>query len=504
MKLITDGVTTAAFLAAINGNLDELAAYRGVSAYTHLVASDDYVAKLNEYYGETIVSDGMTGSTFANSITYNFITRLGLPLDPSAVQLTWIDDYVKIDFTDNSDGSYQHEIYQSVNSGEYTLIGTVNAGITTLNYNTYQNASVKFKVRAKKGSVYSGYSTEATIATPFVLLIDTSVSTQHGYQYFNVKSGKSVTIDWGDGTTTVRGYAQNGALTKTYSTVGQFYMIITGDTDQIKDWYMDGDSYTNHTNVSARCDKWILPSVLETFEFWRTNISSDISGWVLPSTLLAFNIQNSHFTGDLSGWVLPSLLYDFYLNNNNFTGNLQSWVIPANMSQFNIGTNDFTWDITNIGQLSSASQGYCSWGMRCSGISGSVSAFTMVDNTRVWDFTSSQVTGDLSGLSLPAGSYAKQLVFNGGPKLTKMPRGAFRWISQFEFNNNNCNQAEIDSLLVHIDNYFTGGVVPLTNAVYDLSGASMGTPSATGLAARTSILSKYTAAGKTCTITVNS
>jgi len=63
---------------------------------------------------------------------------------------------------------------------------------------------------------------------------------------------------------------------------------------------------------------------------------------------------------------------------------------------------------------------------------------------------------------------------------------------------------DLDAFLAFVDAYFAGGTVPLIDASYLLSGTGMGIPSAAGLISKTSIEGKYTAQGKTATITVNS
>lgn len=90
--------------------------------------------------------------------------------------------------------------------------------------------------------------------------------------------------------------------------------------------------------------------------------------------------------------------------------------------------------------------------------------------------------------------------------ITGLPRGNYKTFDSvigLYATNNNCNSAELDSLLSDINDYFAS-VTPIKNSLFRLNGAGgMGIPSATGLAAKAGIEAKYTAAGFTATILVN-
>ena len=119
------------------------------------------------------------------------------------------------------------------------------------------------------------------------------------------------------------------------------------------------------------------------------------------------------------------------------------------------------------------------------------------------ELTYGELSGDASSCIIPAGLTMGAKFYFRDNNLTKMPRGDFDMVTFFSFTNNNCDSTEIDAFLAYVDAYFVGATVPKRNAVYSLDGTGMGIPSAAGLASRTSILGKYTAAGRTCTISVN-
>ncbi len=113
-----------------------------------------------------------------------------------------------------------------------------------------------------------------------------------------------------------------------------------------------------------------------------------------------------------------------------------------------------------------------------------------------------RLSGNLSGILLPA---TCTIFYVDSQDFTGLPRGEFVGINStgFYFSANNCLSAEIDSFLAYVDTYFSTHT-PIKNATYTLNGAGMGIPSAAGLASRTSIQGKYTAAGFTATIHVSS
>ena len=140
----------------------------------------------------------------------------------------------------------------------------------------------------------------------------------------------------------------------------------------------------------------------------------------------------------------------------------------------------------------------------------------IADTQITGDFTNTTFSPTITSYNFPAGAIGdlsgKQ--FNMGTtqfyapaaSFTKMMRGNYK-----DFNSsvglylvgNDLNSAEIDDLLININNYYST-VTPIKNQLYNLSGTGMGIPSASGLTARQGIIDKFTAAGFTATITVNS
>jgi hypothetical protein len=157
--------------------------------------------------------------------------NLAFLIAPSGLTVGWENDYAVMDFVDNSGGVLQHEVYEAEGAGSYVLVTTLAAGVTHYHNSTSQGIMMHYRVRAILGSIASGYSNVVNYETPLVFQTDQSpVSAQldlylENHAYYG---GSTVTIDWGDGTSTVQtDDAQH--IYKTY-TVAQdpYYVKIWG------------------------------------------------------------------------------------------------------------------------------------------------------------------------------------------------------------------------------------------------------------------------------------
>jgi len=346
---------------------------------------------------------------------------------PTGLTAVSENDYVKIDFTDNTGGVAQHEIYESKNGGVYTLVTTLAAGNITYNNYTWQNANMNFKVRAKVGTWYSDYSIISNLVTPLVLKTDQSTLT-NVVMHLLISAGKTVNINWGDATN--NDYTGlNSPITKTYSaTANPLYIKLSGDVNSIE-----------HLGVQQG----------------QTHVSGVLTKWILPTNLQQLIIMGVPFTGNISSWVLPANLTHIYVSGTQLTGDISAWVIPSGIQKIVI--NDTT-----------------------PPLSGDLSGWTL-PNTLLWFYASSQ-------------------------DFTFMPRGNFLGIDDYigvYAGDNNCDSTEIDNYLVYLDGYFATHT-PTKSALYHLNGEVMGIPTAIGLTAKSGIQAKYTAAGFTATINVNS
>ena len=129
-------------------------------------------------------------------------------------------------WVDNSGGTAQYEVYSSYNGNPYVFLGTTLAGATSyIDTTCKQNASVVYRIRAKKGSVYSEYVTTSVINTPLCWKTNQTVRTEVKINQLQIAAGKTVNIDWGDGTNAIY-TGDNTDITKTYNASGVNIFII--------------------------------------------------------------------------------------------------------------------------------------------------------------------------------------------------------------------------------------------------------------------------------------
>ncbi len=354
----------------------------------------------------------------------------------------------QVSWTDNSGGAAQYKVYSSYNGNPYVFLGTTAAGATSyIDTTCKQNASVVYRIRAKKGSAYSEYATTSAINTPLCWKTNQSTLTAVVINALNIAAGKTVTVNWGDGTS--QAYTNNNSnITKNYAETGQYNIWLSGDTDSIGllSHYGQSKSYGVISN-------WILPSTLRYFYVYSTQLSGDISGWILPSTLRYFYVYSTQLSGDISGWILPSTLGEFYVSSTQLSGDISGWILPSTLGKFNV--------------------------------------------------SSTQLSGSLPQITAHATNAIDYRVFSAYMSDSNVT--VFRKaMTKFDASNQNVtfSTANIDKLLKAAADWYQLNP-PTANCTFDVSGAKMGIP--TGGASNVDIvrlIGYYTAAGFTATIIV--
>jgi hypothetical protein len=531
ITLITAGMTPEEYIASINTNLSGvlLEAYVPV---TSSMTSIELQATINTNLSKSLSIVGVKGSTMKSTLDSVF-NGYGYSGDtPTSLAVTSVEDFTRISFTDESGGLAKHEILESFQGGEYSLLTTLNEGVESYDYESYQNADYKFRVRSKLGSVYSTFTDVNQHDTPLVMKTDQSTLNQIAIKTFVVAAGGTINVDWGDGSDNDFTEGTTSDFTKDYITEGIYFIKISGDIDK---W--TGLDWVEQSDLFGELTKWIFPANLTFFHFYgNSNISGDITNWILPEGCGIFHIGGNDFYGDITDWIIPDTTYDlrlgsnrltgdlsdwtfpdngkpifyFTCENNLLTGDLSGWTLPDNMTQLSLFHNNFEGDLTDWVIPSTLSR------LVLTGDDvGESNAFT--GNISEWDCPSIEsdtlvniiscpnipFSGDLSLWSMYAGTRSFAVNFKNA-NLTKLPRGCFKWVSEYNFEANNCATQEIDDILAYIDAYFADGVAPLISCAYTLNGTGMGIPSAAGLASKSSIEGKYTTAGFTATILVNS
>lgn len=241
---------------------------------------------------------------------------------PTGLAVVWANDYAQIDFTDNSDGLAEHEIYEAIGAGSYSLVTTLGAGVTHYHNPTWQNASMNFKIRAKGGVFYSTYTDVINLATPLCFKTDQSSIVNVVFNNLNITAGKTVYINWGDGSDLLTVTGSNANVTKTYGVTGQYNILLSGDLNYITkiEHYSQISSYGDLT-------KWFLPNWENinaagiSLRLSGCSFSGNVSNWVLCKYTSLFNISSNYFTGKLPNLsVSYSTGVDYNVSDNYLTG----------------------------------------------------------------------------------------------------------------------------------------------------------------------------------------
>lgn len=238
--------------------------------------------------------------TFSNTFSNTFGVQLGVLLSlkpPTAFTSSFVVDTIlgQLNWTNNAGATAQYEVYSSTNGGADVLLATTAAGATSYQDTTCkQNASVVYKIRVKKGTKFGDLVSASALATPLCWKTNQSTLGTVTIDILNVAAGKTVTFNWGDGTS--QAYTGNNTnITKNYAATGQYNIWLTGDVNDIT-----SIAHTGQLKSSGNLTNWIIPTSLND----------------------RFMIYSCSFTGDISNWIIPTNCYYFYVYNNNFTGKL--------------------------------------------------------------------------------------------------------------------------------------------------------------------------------------
>jgi len=140
--------------------------------------------------------------------------------------------------------------------------------------------------------------------------------------------GKTLTVDWGDGTED--SYAGNNDsdvdVTHTYAGAGSYDIKFKDDYLSLTDLRCDYNSLTG--DISS----W---SVLTGITYINCNnnlLTGDISGWSALTNLTELYCYANSLTGDVSSWSALTELTILYCQNNSLTGDVSSWSALTNLA----------------------------------------------------------------------------------------------------------------------------------------------------------------------------
>ena len=455
---------------------------------------------------------------------------------PSWDTYTWAGDSVVIHFKDNSGGTAAHYVYASRDGGAFEVVDTIAAGETTGTHRPWQNADYDYYLRGVRNDTLSMKTPTQDLSTPLVFKTDQDPLDSITIEALYINTGGTVTLDWGDGadTTFVAG-SDNDSISHSYDTpADSYYITISGDLDSINTFELRG-----FDQVYGDISKWQWPTQLGVLHFYGNNLSGDVSDWDLTrlENNAIFHVADQNLTGVFPFDDVPESTYDLQLYNNNIEGDLTDHVWSNRLGHIELRGNPLLGgDLTNMNFPNIAIQGGAIGLAGCdfeADITGwrfdSMTKTVQLSNINYdptndfygsvsgWVFGKDPVgsgsgfaincaeyplTGTLHNAVIPEATGVAVIINFSDTDVTGFPGGHFKNVSVFNFQNANCDLAEINRFLTYLDNYFASSP-PERNATYTLDGTGMGTITATESALITSIQSAYTLAGFTATFYVN-
>ena len=246
-------------------------------------------------------------------------------------------------------------------------------------------------------------------ASPYIISIPVEVHT-----------GGTLTIDWGDTTTTT--VTTNGTQSHTYSASGEYQVSMTGDLSRIILGATGGTA-----SKLASIDQWgdiEWSSMKDAFAFTRNMKynASDVPNLSSVSSMDSMFNLASKFDGDLSEWNVSAVtdMRSVFLQASSFNGNVSTWNVAAvtDMNSMFHSASDFNGDISNWnvsavtdmnGMFSDASDfngDISSW---------NVSAVTSMNNmfSGASDFNGDISSWNVAAVTIMSGMFSAASAFNG-------------------------------------------------------------------------------------------
>ena len=151
---------------------------------------------------------------------------------------------------------------------------------------------------------------------------------------FKLPSTKSVTLNWGDGTTEVVVGTDAALITKTsaYSGAGTYTFYLTGDVTELT--YID---IHDQAFVTGNISGWSALINLTNIFCRSQAVSGDISGWSALTNLTSLLVGDTSVSGDISSFATLTSLTSLWLNQTSVTGDISglSTLTSATQLYFN-------------------------------------------------------------------------------------------------------------------------------------------------------------------------
>jgi len=252
--------------------------------------------------------------------------------------------------------------------------------------------------------------------------------------------GSSVTIYWGDGSTTDVDGLDSTLITSqsSYSGAGSYDFYLSGDVHDVTYYeissqhFVSGDisgwaAYTSltdiklaSTSVSGDVSVFSALTSIETIDVFNTDVSGDISGWsVLPvveyircdgctgitgdvsgysalPSILTIRVSGTGVSGDISGWSVLTDLLIIYVYGTAVTGDISVWSTLTSLLDVRGQNTALEGNISGWSVITGLASIY----LGNSSVTGNISGWVAMTNMSAISIYSTTVSGDISGFNV--------------------------------------------------------------------------------------------------------
>ncbi len=268
---------------------------------------------------------------------------------------------------------------------------------------------------------------------------------------FSVSAGKTVTLSWGDGTSTViNGAVTNVIYTHNYAVSGTYQFRVVGDLDGVT-----------------------------KFQYNFAALSGDINTLKFFTSLTYLSLYNTSVSGDIANLSgLTSLTY-LSLSNTSVSGDIANLSGLTSLTYLSLYSTSVSGDIANLSGLTSLTYLYLS----NTSVSGDIANLSGLTSLISLYLSSTSVSGDIANLS---GLTSLTSLYLHSTSVNIYTQGVLPdWDScNIYIYNLGLSQQEVDDFLCDLDTASS-----TSTKVLDIAGTNA-VPSATGLTCKSSLESK--------------
>ena len=236
---------------------------------------------------------------------------------------------------------------------------------------------------------------------------------------------------------------------------------------------------------------------MTSFNGSSNNWTGNIASFAACILLSNFSLSGTTNTGILPSFAACTALTSFDVNGTTFTGTLPSFSACTLLQTFNVSSCTFSGNFPSFASNTALTSLYCTW----VGFTGTFASLVNCTNLSILQINGNSFTGTTSDFS---GNHITNIrMQQNGFTVSGTSATAFNVAcTNFDVSDNSLPTAQVNALLQNIDTYYTAHA-PTTNCTFNMGGSDGAATGGQSNTNRLHIISVFTAAGKTATVTNN-